>query len=151
MPLQLEGNALMALILLLTQNGGITERKKSKLHMPHNTSNTFNATYGNPVTLFSMYMCKGTFSLVPRPPFNTSRGKGGLVNIEQHFCRSEEFRRDNLIGWCGNYLTCTGLPYRKPLSFTHHTFTDLLSTPSNLQKPSKRLQRLGFSGIHCNS
>ena len=36
--------------------------KKSKLHMPHNTSNTFNATYGNPVTSFAMYMCKGTFS-----------------------------------------------------------------------------------------
>ena len=37
-------------------------------------------------------------SLVPRPPFNTARGKGGLVNIVQHFCRSTEFRRDNLIG-----------------------------------------------------
>ena len=37
-------------------------------------------------------------SLVPRPPFNTARGKGGLVNIVQHFCRSAEFRRDNLIG-----------------------------------------------------
>ena len=33
-----------------------------------------------------------TFSLVPRPPFNTARGKGGLVNIVQHFCTSTEFR-----------------------------------------------------------
>ena len=40
----------------------------------------------------------GGDSLVPRPPFNTARGKGGLVNIVQHFCRSAEFRRDNLIG-----------------------------------------------------
>ena len=38
--------------------------KKSKLQMPHSTSNTFNATYGNPVTSFSMYMCKGTFSRI---------------------------------------------------------------------------------------
>ena len=41
-----------------------------------------------------------------------------------------EFRRYNLIGCCSNYLTCTGLPYCKPLTFTHHTFTDLLSTPA---------------------
>ena len=32
-----------------------------------------------------------TSSLVPRPPFNTARGKGGLVNTVQHFCTSSEF------------------------------------------------------------
>ena len=51
-------------MLLLTQNDGITERKKSKLQMPHSTSNTFAAKYGTPVTSFSMYMCKGAFSRV---------------------------------------------------------------------------------------
>ena len=40
----------------------------------------------------------------------TSQGKGGLVNIVQHFCTSQEFQQHNLIGWCGNYLTYTGLP-----------------------------------------
>ena len=31
---------------------------------------------------------KASYSLVPRPPFNTAREKGGLVNIAQHFCRA---------------------------------------------------------------
>ena len=31
-------------------------------------------------------------SLVPRPPFNLPRGKGGLVNIVQNFCTFEEFQ-----------------------------------------------------------
>ena len=36
-----------------------------------------------------------------------------------------EFQSHNLIGWCGNYLTWTGLPYHKPLSFTaHFQFTE---------------------------
>ena len=63
----------------------------------------------------------GTSSLVPRPPFNvTPRGKGGLVTTLLYLWK---FGWDDLIGWCGNYLTCTGLPYRKPptCSFTHHT------------------------------
>ena len=49
-------------------------------------------------------------------------GRGGLVNTGQHYCTSMEFQGHNLIGWCGNYLPCTGLPY------SSH-FTDLLSTP----------------------
>ena len=62
------------------------------------------------------------FSLEPRPPLQPSKGKrGSLVNIVQHFCTSEEFRRHNLIGSCANYLTYTGLSYHKPLSFTGHT------------------------------
>ena len=37
---------------------------------------------------------------------------------------------------------CTGLPYNKLLSFTHHTFTDLLSTPSKLSKTFQRLESI---------
>ena len=44
------------------------------------------------------------------------------------FCTSTEFRRYNLIGWFSNYPTCT----------------EAFSTPSNLLKPSKTLQRLSF-------
>ena len=50
----------------------------------------------------------GLTSLVPRPPFNTARGKGDLVNIVQHFYRSAEFRRYNLIGLCGNISPVLG-------------------------------------------
>ena len=80
--------------------------------------------------------------------FNTARRKGGLVNIEQHFCTSVGFRRYNLIGWC---VTCTRLLYRKPLSFTHHTFTDLLSTPPIYWSPARDFKGLAFRGIHSNS
>ena len=58
-------------------------------------------------------------------PLQTSRRKGGgggrgLVNVVQHFCT---YRWHYLIGWfLGNYPTCTGLPYHKPLSFTQYTF-----------------------------
>ena len=38
--------------------------KKSKLHIPHSTNNSFTATYGNPVSMFSMYIFKGTFSRI---------------------------------------------------------------------------------------
>ena len=38
------------------------------------------------------------------------------------------------------------LPYHKIFSFTHHTSTDLHSTPSNLLKPSKWLQSLALAG-----
>ena len=45
------------------------------------------------------------------------------------FCTSTEFRRYNLIGWfSNNYPTCT----------------EAFSTPSNLLKPSRTFQRLGF-------
>ena len=30
-----------------------------------------------------------------------------------------EFQLYNLIGWFGNYPSCTGLPFHKPLIFTH--------------------------------
>ena len=66
------------------------------------------------------------------------RGKGGLVNVVQHFCTSTEFRWHNLIGWCGNYLTCTRLLYY----FTHHAFTDLLSTPPTCWSPANNFKGL---------
>ena len=93
---------------------------------------------------------KVTGSLVPKPPFNSLRGKGDLVNTVQHFCTSEEFWQQNLTGWCGNYLTYTGLPYHKVLSFTHHTFTDLLSPPPICWSPASNLTGLAFSRIHSN-
>ena len=59
----------------------------------------------------SQWNMKSTLVLDPRPsktrPFNLPRGKGGLVNIVQHFCTSLEFQRHNLIGLYGNYLTRT--------------------------------------------
>ena len=61
-----------------------------------------------------------------------------LVNTVQHLGRSAEFRRDNLM-WQLSHLYQAFL-----LQTTQLYFTDLLSTPSNLLKPSKRLQKLGF-------
>ena len=43
----------------------------SELHIPHNTSSTFSAAYGNSVSSFAMYMCKGTFSFVAYTLINT--------------------------------------------------------------------------------
>ena len=51
----------------------------------------------------------------------------------------------NLIGWCANYLTCTRLPYHKPLSFTHRTFEDLLSTPPVFWSPAINFKLLAES------
>ena len=39
------------------------------------------------------------------------------MNIVQHFYRSTEFRRDNLIGVCGNYLTVLGFLTANHLAF----------------------------------
>ena len=48
--------------------------------------------------------------------------------------------------WLADVPTISpGLPYHKPLSFTHHTYL----APSNLLKPSKQLQSLSF--YHNNS
>ena len=55
-------------------------------------------------TVWTWISCQGT----------EARGKGA----------SGKFGWYNLIGWFGNYH------YHKPLSFTHHSFTDLLSTSS---------------------
>ena len=86
------------------------------------------------------------YFLVSSPdPLQHCKRKGCLVNIVQHFCTSSGISGwYNLIGEFGNYPTCTGLPYHNLYSSTHHTFTGLLSTPSNLLKPSKRLQRFSF-------
>ena len=67
------------------------------------------------------------------------------------FCTSKEFQRQNLIGWWGNYLTCTGLPYHKPLSFAYHTYTDLVNTPPIYWSPAGHFKGLAFSRIHSNS
>ena len=67
--------------------------------------------------------------LSSHPPSTLQEERGIWCIIIQHFCRSAEFRQDNLIGWCSIYLTCTRLTYCKPLSFTHRTFTDLLARP----------------------
>ena len=56
-------------------------------------------------------------------------------------------RNFGVTGWFGDYLSCTGLPYHKLLSFTHYGPT--CSTPSNLLKPSKQLQRLS-QYLHTN-
>ena len=86
--------------------------------------------YVTEISMWFLRRSKVLCSLIPRP---TPKRKGGSSEyILQHFFIVVEFQPHNLIGWCGNYLTCTGLPYHKALSFTHHTFTDLLSKPSNL-------------------
>ena len=57
----------------------------------------------------------------PDPPsmlLQEERGSGEYTTTLLYLWK---FGWDDLIGWCGNYLTCTGLPYRKPPSFTHHT------------------------------
>ena len=51
----------------------------------------------------------------------------------------------NLIGCCGNYLA--GLPYHKPLSFTHHTFMKHIS---NLLNPSKLHSNSWIAGLTSN-
>ena len=51
MPLDTQCKDIKTFTLLFTQNGVITERKTSKLQMPHNTSITFSVTYENPVTI----------------------------------------------------------------------------------------------------
>lgn len=113
-----------------------------------------NAAHASPLK----WCCLGNWlypslaSLIPIPSFNTSRGKRSLVNTVQHFCASMEFSWHNLIGWLSDYLICTGLTYHKPFSFTHHTLTDLLSTPSNLLKHSKEVTiftKLPFLTIYC--
>ena len=88
------------------------------------TSQKLPITSKSVIHMCIQYYHRVWYSLVPRLPLNPPRGKGDLVNTVQHFCTSAEFRWHNLIGWFGNYLTCTGLPYCKPLSFTHQTFTD---------------------------
>ena len=60
----LHGKCMNILDVATYTNGGITERKKSKLHIPHNTKSTCTTTYGKPVTSFSMYMCKDTFKRI---------------------------------------------------------------------------------------
>ena len=62
-------------------------------------------------------------SISLEPPLQ--RGKGGLVNIVQHFCTSTRISVSQ-CGWLLFHLN--KLPYHQPLSFTHHT--------SNLLKSS---------------
>ena len=55
------------------------------------------------------YPSSQALSLIPRPPFNPPRGKGGLVNTVQNFCTLVEFRWHNLIGWL-SHLYWASLP-----------------------------------------
>ena len=69
-------------------------------------------------------------SLVPRPPFNTARGKGGLVNIVQHFCTSAEFRgrRVSLTGNETKNLRTLRCPIRpKQTTWCHNDIHDTIS------------------------
>ena len=79
-------------------------------------------------------------SLIPRPPFNTPRGKGGSSKYSTTFCIScGNFEWHNLIGWFGNYLWASLPLYRSRLNL--QTYIRVLNTPSNLLKPSKWLQK----------
>ena len=51
-------------------------------------------------------------SLIPRPPFNTPRGKGGLVNIVQHFCTSAGISavQSDWLMWQLSHLYLASLP-----------------------------------------
>ena len=72
-----------------------------------------------------------TVSLVPRLPFNTAIGKGGLVNIVQHFCKSGGILGGGQSDWLMWQLShCTELPYRKPLTLL---ITPLQTSLAHLQ------------------
>ena len=46
--------------------------------------------------------------------------------LDKCMYKSLEFQQHNLIGWCGNFISpVLGFLITNPLSFTHHTFTDL--------------------------
>ena len=58
--------------------------------------------------------------------------KGWPGEYSTTFCTSTGIsaaQYDLLIWQLTTSWTCTGLPYYKPLSFTHHTFTRLRSLP----------------------
>ena len=80
-------------------------------------------------------------------------GPGNEAIKEQHF---GEFQWYSLIGWFGNFPTCTGFPNHKPLSFTHHTFTQAwYPTPSTPMEVNEnncvRLQCLIRAEINCTT
>ena len=63
-----------------------------------------------------------------------------------------EFRWYNLIGWFGNFPTCTGFPNHKHLSFTHHTFTQArYPTLQHLWKSMKCKLCLIRAEINCTT
>ena len=84
------------------------------------------------------YVWRWGISLEPNPPstLQEERGSGEYSTTFLHFCwnfsgtiwLADVAIISPVLGW---------LPYHKPLSFSHHTFTNLL-------KPNKQLQRLSF-------
>ena len=86
--------------------------------------NTF--VYYIPYSPPLLHTTSGSLLSHTQTPLQLSKRKG----------RSGEYKifLYNLIGWLGNYLTCTGLSDHKPLSFIH-----ALCRPNYLPKPSKRL------------
>ena len=86
-------------------------------------------------------------SLVPRPPFNTPRGKGGLVNIVQHFCTSGGISMPQSDWLIWQLSHCTGF-----LATNHLA---LLITPlqTYLTHPlfTEAQQVTSISRIHSNS
>ena len=93
--------------------------------------------------------CNFPLSLV-RTPLQHSKRKGCPMNIVQHFCTSPvEFGisavQSDWLMWELSHVYWASL--LQALSFTHHSSLQtyfVLSTSSNLLKPSKRLQRLGL-------
>ena len=83
-------------------------------------------------------MCSGTFhgmlqswKWLVSSPDPVSRGKGGLVNIVQHFCA--------LLNWCGNYLTIS-------LGFLTTNHLPIFITPVQTY-----LAHLQFAEAHANN
>ena len=58
----------------------------------------------------------------PDPPSTLQEERGSGEYSTFLYCH--EFQHHYLIGWFGNYLTCTGLPYHKPLTCTQHVVND---------------------------
>ena len=66
-------------------------------HYLHNYKNAAHASPLKWCCLLGNRLYPSLASLIPIPPFNTSRGKRSLVNTVQHFCASMEFWWHNLI------------------------------------------------------
>lgn len=61
---------------------------------------------------------KGALSVRPKSPSNKER-EVGVIMYKNLLSRSAEFHWDDLIGWLGNCLICTGLSRHKPSSYLY--------------------------------
>ena len=130
-------------MLLLTQNGGITKRKNSKLHIPHSTSNTCSATYEN---LFAKDVCKCTFNRIVYTTIylthehKGTQWRGGGSYAEDHYQKVhhsywEEFH-ENSTGPIHNHIPstscipeCMGTVQCRGHLYTFHTVDFRFSGP----------------------